>query len=166
MKTSTKHPWLFLLTCLFIAPIIHAKEDKPPFVWEKISSVELTQKEIITYINAYIAEKFVSGKHVIELSDPELGKLVGTVTLMDPDAKMLSAFHGIHGRLIVDAKDGRYRLQMANIVAVDSKMQKSGWGEIEGANNYRIQPVADRTLANFSNELQAYLANAKKAGEW
>lgn len=166
MKTSTTHTWLLLMACLLIAPIIHAKEDKPPYVWEHIANVDLTQKEIITHTNAYIAEKFVSGRHVVELNDPDLGKLVGTVTLMDPDAKMLSAFHGINGRLIVDAKDGRYRLQMTNIVAVDSKMQKSGWGQIESANNYRIQPVADRALATFSNELQAYLANAKKAGEW
>ena len=96
----------------------------------------------------------------------ELGKLVGTVVLMNEDAKFLHAFHGIYGRLILDAKDGRYRMQMTNIVAVDSKGIKAAWGEIESANNYRIQPMAEKVLADFSDELNAYLANAKKSAEW
>lgn len=151
---------------LLLSQMAQAKEDKPPFIWEKIATVDLTKKEIVTYTNAFIAEKFVSGKSVIELTDPERGKIVGTVVLMNPDAKMLNPFHGIYGRLIVDAKDGRYRLQMTNIVAVDSKGLKANWGEIESANNYRIQPMADKVLADFAAELNAYLTNAKKSAEW
>lgn len=154
------------ITLLLFSQIGLTKEEKPPFVWEKISTVDLTQKEIVTYSNAFFAEKFVSGRRVVELNDPELGKLVGTVVLMNDDAKVLHAFHGIYGRLILDAKDGRYRMQMTNIVAVDSKGIKAAWGEIESANNYRIQPMAEKVLADFSAELQNYLTNAKKSAEW
>lgn len=66
----------------------------------------------------------------------------------------------------MEAEDGRCRLQMTNIVAVDSKGLKTNWGEIESANNYRIQPMADKVLADFSTEPNAYLSNAKKASEW
>lgn len=157
--------WVAVLALLMIGSA-SAKEETPPYVWEKVNTVDLTQAEIITYTNAYIAEKFGSGKEVVELSDPALGKLVGTVILMNKDAKLLHAFHGIRGRLIVDAKEGRYRMQMTNIVAVDSKMQKSGWGEIEGANNYRIQPMAEQVLNEFSTNLNAYLANAKQSNDF
>ena len=35
-----------------------------------------------------------------------------------------------------------------------------------GANNYRIQPMAESVLDRFSNELQAYLASAKADDDW
>ncbi|WP_132999805.1 DUF4468 domain-containing protein [Luteimonas arsenica] len=153
-----------LLAALTALPAL--AKDKEPYVWEKIQTVDLTQREIITYSNAYIAEKFGSGKEVVELNDPDLGKLVGTVILMNEDAKLLHAFHGIRGRLIIDAKDGRIRIQMHNIVATDSKGVKAAWGEIESANRYRIEPMAVKVLDKFATDLQTYLANARANSDW
>lgn len=141
-------------------------KDKEPYVWERVNEVDLTQQEIITYAHVYLAEKFVSSKDFIQLNDPALGKLVGTVILRNKDARLLHAFHGIRGRLIIDAKDGRYRIQMTNIVGTDSDGQPHSWGQIEGANNYRIQPMAESVLDDFSNELTSFLASAKANEDW
>lgn len=153
---------LLALLCAFPA----AAKDEEAYVWERISEVDLTQQEIITYAHAYIAENFGSSKEIIELNDPALGKLVGTITVMSEDARRLHAFHGANGRLIIDAKDGRYRIQMTNIVGTDANGVKANWGRLESANRYRIQPMAESALDRFANNLQTYLANAKANSDW
>jgi len=117
----------------------------------------MNKKKIIAHSAAFIAEKFVSAKSVIQLKDPELGKIVGDVVLMNSKAKFLDAFKGIKGRLIVDAKDGKYRMRMSNIVAVDGDGVEANWGKLESANRYRIEPMAKSVLAEFSDELTSYL---------
>lgn len=164
---------LLLALAAASAPMAHSEdaksEEKPAnaeYVFERIENVEMSKNEIIAHSAAFIAEKFVSAKSVIQLNDPELGKIVGDVVLMNSNARFLDAFKGIKGRLVLDAKDGRYRLQMSNIVAIDGNGVESAWGKLEGANRYRIEPMAKSVLATFSDELAAYLKKAKASGNW
>ena len=108
----------------------------------------------------------MSAKSVIQLKDPELGKIVGDVVLMKSKAGLFDAFKGIMGRLVLDAKDGRYRLQMSNIEAIDGNGVVSPFGKLEGANRYRIEPMAKSVLAEFSDELTGYLKKAKASANW
>jgi hypothetical protein len=103
---------------------------------------------------------------VIQLKDLEMGKIVGDVVLMNPNAGYFDAFKGIRARLVLDAKDGKYRLQMSNIEAVDGYGVISPLGRLEGANRYRIEPMANAVLAEFSNELATYLRRAKASENW
>jgi len=84
--------WLFVavMAIVVIVPVAFAEESKNeeklsdgPYVFEKIESVDLSKSEIITYSAAFIAEKFVSAKSVLQLKDAELGKIVGDVVLMN-----------------------------------------------------------------------------------
>ena len=136
------------------------------FVFERIENVEMDKKDIISNSVAFIAEKFVSAKSVIQLKDPELGKIVGDVVLMNSKSGFLDAFHGIKTRIVLDAKDGKYRLQMSNVVATDRNGIESPWGKIEGANRYRIEPMAQSVLCEFSNELLNYLKKVKANANW
>jgi hypothetical protein len=142
------------------------KVENELFVFEKISPVELSKKEIITQAAAFIAAKFVSARSVIQLQDAELGKIVGDVILHDRDARMLAAFKGVKVRITIDAKDGRYRLQATNIVGIDGNGAVSPWGEVESANQYRIEPLAAKLLNDFEQELTSHLKTAKAAENW
>lgn len=137
-----------------------------PYVFERIENVDLNKSEIVAHSAAFIAEKFVSAKSVIQLKDPDLGKIVGDVVLMNSKAGFFDAFKGIKGRLVLDAKDGKYRLQMSSIVAIDGNGGVSPFGKLEGANRYRIEPMTNSVLGEFSDELTAYLKNAKTSADW
>lgn len=167
--------WLFLavMAIVVIVPVAFAEESKNeeklsdgPYVFEKIENVDLSKSEIITYSAAFIAEKFVSAKSVLQLKDAELGKIVGDVVLMNSKAGFFDAFKGIKSRLVIDAKDGRYRLQMTGIEAIDGKGVVSPFGRLEGANRYRIEPMAKLLLAEFSGEFTEYLKKAKASENW
>ncbi len=164
---------LAILALAAFVPTVYAEEakseEKPsdsPYVFERIENVDLNKSEIISYSSAFIAEKFVSAKSVIQLKDSELGKIVGNVVLINSKAGFFDAFKGIKGRLVLDAKDGRYRLQMSNIEAIDGNGVVSAFGRLEGANRYRIEPMAKSMLAEFSNELTGYLKKAKNSAKW
>jgi hypothetical protein len=159
---------ILTLTLALIA-VPASADDKPdakPYVFERIESVELSKSEIVAHAGAFIAEKFVSAKSVIQLKAPELGKIVGDVVLMNKDAGFLDAFKGIKGRLVLDAKDGKYRLQMSNIEAINGNGVVSPFGKLEGANRYRIEPMANTVLTTFSDQLTAYLRNANASSNW
>lgn len=136
------------------------------FIYEKVIETELTKKEAVAYSAAFIAEKFKSAKIVIELRDEDLGKLVGTVILKDRDARVLAAFKAIQARIVIDAKDGRVRLQAMNIVGIDGNDNLSPWGEIESANQYRVEPLAVKILHSFEADLTSYLGKAKASAAW
>jgi hypothetical protein len=161
---------LFAIGSIPVAYCDEAKKEEKAsdvaFVFERIENVELTKNEIIAHSTAYIAEKFVSAKSVIQMKDPELGKIVGDIVLMNPKAGFLDAFKGIKGRLVIDAKDGKYRLQMSNIEGIDGNGVVPAFGKLEGANRYRIEPMSKSVLATFSDELTAYLKKAKASANW
>ena len=174
-KSFRSSAWslLAVLAVALIVPVVYTEEakteEKPsdgPYVFERIENVDLNKSEIIIHSTAFIAEKFVSAKSVIQLKDPELGKIVGDVVLMNSKAGLFDAFKGIKGRLVLDAKDGRYRLQMSNIEAIDGNGVVSPFGRLEGANRYRIEPLAKSLLAEFSDELTGYLKKAKASANW
>jgi hypothetical protein len=104
-------PIMMLVMVLLVGRAVaqDARNDSSsaPYVFEKIETIDLKKKEIIGHANAFIAEKFVSAKRVIQLTDADLGKIVGDVILMNPDAGFFEAFKGIKTRLILDARDGR-----------------------------------------------------------
>lgn len=141
------------------------KVDSGLFVYEKIESVELSRREIIGYAAAFLAEKFKSSKSVIELRDEDLGKIVGDVILKDEKAGMFDAFKEIKARIILDAKHGRYRLQATNLVGLDGNGNTT-FGKIEGANQYRLEPLALNVLPPFADELKAYLTKAKASRDF
>jgi hypothetical protein len=162
---------LSALVALGCVPTVYAeaaqteKEDAG-YVFERIESVDLSKIELISHSTAFIAEKFRSAKSVIQLKDLEMGKIVGDVVLMNPKAGYFDAFNGIRARLVLDAKNGKYRLQMSNIEAVDGYGVISPLGRLEGANRYRIEPMANAVLAEFSDELATYLRRAKASENW
>jgi hypothetical protein len=157
---------LFALASIFLSAGLFAGDTDPaeaPYVFEKVESVDLSRKEIIAHANAFIAERFVSAKSVIQLNDPELGKIVGDVVIMNSQAGFFDAFKGIKTRLVLDAKDGRYRLQASNVEGIDGKgVVPAMWGKLESANRYRIEPLAQSLLPAFSEDLHAYLKKAKE----
>ena len=55
---------------------------------------------------------------------------------------------------------------MSNIVGTDNDGVEKAWGKIEGANRYRIEPMAVSILEDFNAELQKYLNNAKANDNW
>lgn len=141
--------------------------DKAPYEYEQIKDVAgLGKKEIVAQTNAFIAETFKSGKTVTEMSDADAGKIIGNVILIDPAAGILSPFKGFQATMTVDAKDGKYRLRFTNVTAVDQKLQPSGFGKVEGANNYRLQPIADRVFPEFGAKYDAYIRKAKTDDNW
>ena len=163
------------IALLLVGSVAHAaKQPKSPefkvenelFVFERIAPVELSKNEIITQAAAFIAAKFVSAESVIQLQDAELGRIVGDVVLHDRDARMLAAFKGIKARITIDAKDGRYRLQATHIVGIDGNGRVSPWGEVESANQYRVEPLAAKLLVAFEQDLTSHLKNAKASAEW
>ncbi|MFD0727448.1 DUF4468 domain-containing protein [Lysobacter brunescens] len=164
---------LLLSVALLGAPSVFAKQPKSAefkvenglFVYEKIEAVDLSKREIVSHAAAFLAEHFKSSRSIIELRDDELGKIVGDIIVKNPKAKMLSAFPAIRTRIIIDAKDGRYRLQATNIVGVDGNGTVTSWG-IEGANQYRIEPAALEALNAFSSALNSYINNAQSSGNW
>ncbi len=163
--------WSFctILVIFALGPNAYADEEKVSeglYIYERIENVDLNKSEIVAHSNAFIAEKFVSAKSVIQLKDPELGKIVGDVVLMNSKAGFFDAFKGIKVRLVIDAKDGKYRMQMSNIEAIDGNGDVSAFGKLEGANRYRIEPMAKSVLSDFSNELSAYLKKAKASSNW
>lgn len=141
------------------------KVESGLFIYEKIEPVELSKKEIIANSAAFLAEKFRSSKSVIELRDDELGKIVGDVILRNPKAKFLSAFPAVKARIIIDAKDGRYRLQATNIVGVDGNGKVTTW-TVEGANQYRLEPAALEALNAFAAEFKAYISDVHSSSDW
>jgi len=163
--------WSFCILMLvaYLIPKADAVEEEAsegPYIYEKIENVDLNKSEIISHSVAFLSEKFVSAKSVIQLKDPELGKIVGDVVLMNSKAGFFDAFKGITGRLVIDAKDGKYRMRMSNIVAIDGNGEVSVFGKLEGANRYRIEPMAKSVLDEFSNELKIYLQKAKESTNW
>lgn len=161
-------------TLLFSAFPVCAQQPKSPefkveeglFVFERIEAVDLNKKEIVSHTAAFIAEKFKSSKQVLELRDDELGKIVGDIVLHNPDAGMFDGFKSIKARLIVEAKDGRYRLRITNITGIDGNGNISPWGQIEGANQYRLEPLAEKVLPPFATDFKGYLAKAKSNNNW
>ncbi|WP_277058753.1 DUF4468 domain-containing protein [Trichlorobacter lovleyi] len=140
--------------------------DSGAYVYEKIQTVDMKKAEIISLLTAYIAEKFVSAKSVIQLRDSGLGKIVGDVILWSKDAGFFDAFQGIKARLVIDSKDGKYRIQFMNIHGVNSRGMTTAFSEFEGANRYRIEPMAKTIMDDFSNELQTYLEKTKTTSNW
>lgn len=153
-------------TPTFAADTAGDKGSDEIYVYEKIYSSELSKSEIISNSNAYLAEMFSSAKSEIKLKDMDLGRIIGNVTLMNSNAGFFDAFKGIVGKLVIDAKDGRYRVTMSNIEAVDGNGDVAAFGKLEGANRYRIEPMAKSVLDDFSYELETYLKNAKASSDW
>jgi hypothetical protein len=140
-----------------------ASSADAPYVFERIENVELSKKEIVAHTSAFIAEKFVSARSVIQLNDSELGKLVGDVVLMNTQAGFFDAFKGIKTRLVLDARDGRYRLQASNVEGIDGNgVVPAMWGKLESANRYRIEPLAQSLLKALAEDLSEYLKKAKE----
>jgi hypothetical protein len=137
-----------------------------PFVFERFEAVELSQKHIVAHTAAFIAERFVSSKSVMQLKDPELGKIVGDIVLMNANAGFFDAFKGIKTRVVLDAKDGRYRLRATNVEGIDGNGVVPAWGKLKGPNRYRIEPMAQGLLTGFADDLLAYLKKAKADGNW
>lgn len=161
------------IVLLFLAQGVYCEETRTeekasdePYVFERIDNIEMIKSEIIMNAHAFIAEKFVSAKSVIQLKDEELGKIVGDVVLMNSKAKMFDAFKGIQTRITLDAKDQKYRFQASNIEATDGRGVVASWGKLEGANRYRIEPMAQSILNEFADELLAYLKKAKADSNW
>jgi hypothetical protein len=137
------------------------------YVFERIATVDMKKAEIVAHVNAFIAERFVSGKSVIQLSDPELGRVVGDVVLMNSKAGVFDAFKGIKTRIVVDAKDGRFRLQASNVEGINGKgVVPPVWGKLESANRYRIEPLAQSLLPPFADEFHEYLKKAKAKADF
>lgn len=166
---------LFLLmSFMFIisAPAVYGdaseeeQDNDAPFVYEKVTSIDMNKAEIILHSSAFIAERFTSAKSVIQLKDTDLGKLVGNVVLMNSDAGFFDAFQGINGKLIIDSKDGKYRLQVTNIYGVGKNGVTAAFSQLEGPNRYRIEPMAKSVLNSFSADLRAYLLKAKAGSNW
>ena len=164
MKIMNKY--LLLLLLLFIPSLLLASgKNKEPYVYKSINEVSLTKAEIISYSSQFIAQKFVSGKSVIELKDKELGKIVGNIVLMNKKAKFFHAFKGISGNMTISAKKGKFKFEMASIVGTDGKGKKANFGELEGANRYRIEPMTVQILDEFVLELKNYLSKAKASDD-
>lgn len=142
-----------------------ADQDKP-YVFTKVHQIDLSKKEIILHIRAYIAEKFVSAKSVIEISDLELGKLVGDISLRDPEAGWLSVYRGINARIMFDAKDGKYRLKATNVVNLSQEGLPEPMITVEGGNRQWMEPMANRLLNDFADEVQKHLISAKSGDDW
>jgi hypothetical protein len=165
--------WAFLTALVAVgfvstvyADVAQIEKADGAYVFERIERVDLSKSEIISHSTAFIAEKLVSAESVIRLKDPEMGKIVGDVVLMNAKAGYFDAFKGIRTRLVLDAKDGRYRLQMSNIETVDGYGVISPLGRLEGAYRYRIEPIANSVMAEFSDELTTYLRRVKAAENW
>ena len=79
---------------------------------------------------------------------------------------MFDAFKAIKMRLVIDAKDRRYRLQAMNIVGVDGNGKVPQWGQIESANQYRLEPLALQVLPAFAAEFKSYMGKAKSSNSW
>lgn len=170
MKNLLSFLVVFVFTFLIISNATcedNKNEDSEKlYIYEKVMSIELSKSDIILFSSAFIAERFTSAKSVVQLKDTELGKLVGNVILMNSNASFFDAFHGINGKLIIDSKDGKYRLQVVNINGVGKGGVTAAWSNIEGANRYRIEPMAKVVLDNFSSDLHAYLIKTKADSNW
>jgi hypothetical protein len=161
------HTGFFTLVAIAVHAAAFGQDAKSsadaPYVFERISTVDLGKKELIAHVNAFIAERFVSGKSVVQLNDPELGRIVGDIVLMNPTAGFFDAFKGIKTRFIVDARDGRFRLQATNVEGIDGNgVVPPNWGKLESANRYRIEPLAQSLLPAFADALHDYLKKAKE----
>jgi len=94
-----------------------------PFKFAEVREVNFKKEEIIIHAASFISEKFVSGKSVIQVNDPQNGKISGNIILKDPKANFFHYFHYIQCHLIIEAKDGRFRMQAKNVKALDAKMK-------------------------------------------
>ena len=146
-------------------------EAKKPFKFVEVRKVKgMKKEEIIKHIASYIAENFGSAKKVIEFNDPKLGKLIGNVILMKKEIGFFTICAGIEVTIIIDAKDGRFRLSPKNIVGLMKDHKPMGWSgsakDIEGHNAYRIKPVAYEVLNDFITEMTNYLKSANKNSDW
>ena len=162
---------LAVLGAAFLALPIYVGESKSEttdgrYVYERIETVDLKKSEIVAYAAAFIAERVVSGRSAIQLTDSQLGKIIGDVELMNPRTGSSDSFKGIKCRLVLDAKDGRFRLQISNVEAIDRFGALSPFGKLEGTYRGEIEPLATSLLTDFSSELTGYLKSAKAPTNW
>ena len=135
----------------------HAAEDKPPFQFERVGEAPGTTAQLVTKAQSFLAERQGSAKVATQQVDKEAGRIVNDIVLMNSDAGMFDAFHGVSTRLILEFKEGRYRLRATDIWGADRDGKRSSWGDVNGANRYRIEPLAQAVLDRFAADLDAYL---------
>lgn len=133
-----------------------------PYVFSKIQSVKLSKFEIIKNTHSFVAENFRYSKNGIQLNDPDVGNFIANVLVQDKDAGFFDAFHGITCMLQVEAKEHKYRIKATHVIAVDTDGNESPFGEIEGGNRYRIEPLANKVLEKLSSDLQSHLEKSKE----
>lgn len=157
---------LFTVAAIFSCQAVALASNAQPYEFKRIGEVSLSKGEIVRFTRSYFAEKFVSGRDVVQMADEQLGKVVADVILDDPNAGMFDVFTRIKARLAIDAKDGRYRLRAVDIVGLSSDSLDERGGDINGMNRDRIEPMANNILKQFADDLHVYLQRAKQDAEW
>jgi len=138
----------------------HASDDAP-YKFAKVQEVALNKSEIIKASHLYIAENFKYSKNGIQLNDPDAGSFIANLRIMDNDAGFFDAFKGITFLLSVEAKDKKFRIKATHIVAIDGNGAVSAFGDVNGSNRYRIEPLADKILNKLTADIQAHLEKEK-----
>ena len=141
---------------------------KKPFVFAEVRKVDLTKEEIITNTAVFIAQKFVSSKSVIDVNSPTQGKLAGNIILKDPDAGWLDIYKYISLQLIVEAKNGRFRMQAKNVHGLlnDFGRPPEHMSGIEGRNADVLKPKTYKLLNKLLSELNSHLLKTKANSKW
>lgn len=140
-------------------------EQMKPYEFTIVEKVDVHKADIIKYAQTYFTETLDGGKDAIQLADPERGQLIGDIVLIDKDAGFLSAFRAIRTRVVIDSKDGRFRLRGTNIQALSAFDDPDGVA-VREHNRESLQPMTDKLLTSFATGLKEYLEKTRKNADW
>lgn len=160
----------FFLLFTLIASLVAYAQDKPLSYSEVIPVDGKTQAEIFGGLREWVATSYVSGKAVTQLEDATTGIIILKSFFPFEKGGVYSSYTGtVDYMLKLQAKDGRYRVEMNQMVhsvrkgnyersnlGLITTAEKINKGGLEkGANNKIWREIKDKSAAQFSKLVES-----------
>jgi len=164
MQTTTR---LFFLFAIFTtAPLLLAGcatsgQTRADYEYQKVQEVDASADQIYTEAQAWMAERFVSSQDAIQLRDEENHRLVANAE-KNMDVGTMGTSLPVEMDLIVEARDGRFRMTARNFIIRSSAAGQTTEVPPTEGNLGDIEAELDA----IRTELAAYVEESQEEDDW
>lgn len=176
---------IIALFVVLVASLTAIAQDKPLSLSEVIQVEGKNQAQIYGGLREWVATTYVSGKAVTQMEDAATGTIILKANFPFKKSGVYSAYTGkIDYTLKLQAKDGRYRVEMSNIshenkpgnashcsLGLITTAEKSGKGGIDkGSHNKMWKEIKQKAAEEFvvlTSSLKSWNSfNAETEEDW
>ena len=149
--------FLLLLAVVLVRCVGSNATRSPDYEYQEVQEVEASADEIYLDAQAWMAEEYVSSQDAIQLRDEENHRIIANL-LTEAEAGALGLNIDFRMDLVVEARDGRFRMTGRDIVLVP--------GEIEMNPTRKQFETISTKLDSMRVELATYIEQSQEEDDW